>query len=42
MEKYADEHEGRKGIAKKDVIEKVLLYDGDLDDVRAVMIEGLK
>ncbi len=42
MERYADEHEGRKGIAKKDVIEQVLSYDGDLDDVRAVMIKGIE
>lgn len=42
MNRYAVEHEGKKGIARMDVIEQVLSYDGDMDDFRAVMIEGLK
>ena len=42
MDRYAVKHEGKKGMAKMDVIEQVLSYDGDMDDVRAVMIEGLK
>ena len=42
MNRYAVEHEGKKGIARMDVIEQVLSYDGDMDDVKAVMIEGLK
>lgn len=42
MEKYAAEHDGKRGLAKADVIEQVIQYGGDINDVRAVMTEGAK
>ena len=39
MEKYAAEHDGRNGVAKADVIRIVMGMGGDMDDVRAVMVE---
>ena len=42
MAAYAANNDGKKGIAKRDVIEAVMAYNGDMDDVNAVMLEGAK
>ena len=42
MATYAANNDGKKGISKADVIEAVMAYNGDMDDVRAVMIEALR
>lgn len=39
MMKYAAEHEGKIGAAKTDVIQIVMGYSGDINDVRQVMTE---
>ena len=41
MATYASWHKGRPGISKADVIEAVMYYGGNMDDVRAVMVEAL-
>ena len=41
MSKYASRNDGRKGMAKDDVIEAVAKFGGDCDDVRRAMIEGI-
>ena len=41
MIKYAAENDGKKGIAKKDVITFVMLQGGNMDDVKLAMIEGM-
>lgn len=41
MSKYEAFH-GKKGMAKKTVIETVIYYGGNMDDVRAVMTEGVR
>ena len=40
--KYAAEHSGRNGVAKADVIRIVMGIGGDMDDVRAVLVECLR
>ena len=42
MATYASWHEGRPGISKADVMEAVMYYGGNMDDVRAVMAEGAR
>ena len=42
METYAANNDGKRGITKRDVIEAVMAYNGDMDDVNAVMLEGAK
>ena len=42
MSKYAAKNDGRRGLAKDDVIEAVAKFGGDINDVRAAMIEGIK
>lgn len=39
MAKYAAEHGGKSGVAKADIIRIVMDMGGDMDDVRAVMVE---
>lgn len=39
MEKYTAEHGGKNGAARTDVIQIVMDMGGDIDDVRAVMVE---
>ena len=41
MSKYASENDGKRGLSKADVITIMLEHDGDMDDVRAAMIEGV-
>ena len=41
MAKYASENDGRNGLSKTDIITIMLEHDGDMDDVRAAMIEGI-
>ena len=41
MSKYASENDGKKGLSKSDVICIVARLDGDVDDVRAAMAEGI-
>ena len=41
MSKYASENDGKRGLSKADVITIMLEHDGDMDDVRAAMTEGL-
>lgn len=42
MAKYAAENDGKRGLAKKDVITAVAEFDGDHNDVRLAMVMGLK
>ena len=42
MAAYASNNNGRPGISKADVIEAVMYYGGNMDDVRAVMVEGVR
>ena len=42
MAAYASNNNGRPGISKADVIEAVMYYGGNMDDVRAVMAEGAR
>lgn len=42
MIKYAAENNGKKGLAKKDVITFVMLQGGNMDDVKIAMFEGMK
>lgn len=41
MSKYASENDGKEGLSKTDVLTIVLEHDGDMNDVRAAMIEGI-
>ena len=41
MSKYASENDGREGLSKTDIITIMLEHDGDMDDVRAAMAEGI-
>lgn len=41
MSKYASENNGREGLSKADVITIMLEHNGNMDDVRTAMIEGL-
>lgn len=41
MSKYASENDGKDGLSKADVITIMLEHDGDMDDVRAAMVEGI-
>lgn len=42
MSKYAAENNGKRGIAKKDVITAVAEYGGDGNDVRLAMLVAMK
>lgn len=42
MSKYAAENDGKRGLAKTDVIDAVAKFGGDLDDVSMAMVEGIK
>lgn len=42
MAKHAAENGGRNGMTRLEVIEAVIAMNGDLDDVRAVMAEGVR
>ena len=42
MSKYAAKNDGKRGLAKKDVIYAVAKFGGDMNDIRAAMIEGIK
>lgn len=41
MAKYASENDGKDGISKADIITIMLEHDGNLDDVRVAMAEGI-
>ena len=42
MAVYASNNNGRPGISKADVIEAVMYYGGNMDDVNAVMAEAVR
>ena len=42
MAAYASNNNGRPGISKADVIEAVMYYGGDMDDVNTVMAEAVR
>lgn len=42
MVKYAAKNNGKRGLAKEDVISAVVSFGGDVDDVRVAMLEGVK
>ena len=42
MAAYASNNNGRPGISKADVIEAVMYYGGNMDDVNAVMAEAVR
>lgn len=42
MSKYSAENNGKRGLAKNDVITAVAQLGGDSNDVRAAMIIGIK
>ncbi len=42
MSKYSAKNNGRRGLAKDDVIKTVAEFGGDASDVRAAMVVGIK
>ena len=42
MSKYSAQNNGKRGLAKEDVINAVAQFGGDVADVRAAMVEGIK
>ncbi len=42
MSKYSAENNGKRGLAKEDIITAVAQFGGDIDDVRMAMVEGIK
>ena len=42
MSKYSAENNGKRGLAKKDIITAVAQFGGDLEDVRAAMVLGIQ
>ena len=42
MEKYSEEHYGKIGVNKMDIIRIVKGMGGDMDDVRAVIVAVLR
>ena len=41
MSKYASENDGKEGLSKADVITIMLEHDGDMEDVRTAIIDGI-
>ncbi len=41
MGKYASENDGKEGFSKADMLTIMLEHDGDMDDLRAAMREGI-
>jgi hypothetical protein len=42
MSAYSEEHGGKKGVAKTDIIKIVMGFGGDMNDVNSVMEECVR
>lgn len=42
MSRYASENNGKRGLSKNDVMDAVVSFGGDANDVRMAMVKGLR